>query len=568
MRYATIHYLDASERKAALKEEAMDGGLRLRLAEEPDYEAVDYIDFDPDGATAEVGDEGYYLIAASSHVIAEFGICRFHDRADTEHISGELKCPVYGAKLQSGSFLGVITGMPVSARQVVRVKSGRYQMFPRFLLAGEVPYEAPAVDLFYLSDADADYSGMARAYRRFQLTHRGFRTIRDRMNPSLRYAAESLYVRVRLGWKPVSSPVAEQTPENEPPMHTACTFAEVERLMEAYRAAGIERAEFCLVGWNIRGHDGRWPQAFPVEPALGGEEGLRSLIARAKSLGYLISCHTNSTDAYSIADCFDTEDMIRDRDQSVSTLPDRFMWSGGRTYNLCPQRALAQAKSVLPEVAKLGFSGLHYIDVISAVPPRICYHPAHPVNAGESIALMDELFELTQKLFGGSASEGGFDYDLRHCDYCLYALTPTPNGLIDQAVPFWQLTYHGIVLQNPYNTTINAVISKDPALLLKTIEYGGRPAIYYYSKFVSEGKNFLSSDADFTCDTPERLARGVSAAKKQYEIYKELSYLQFCFMEDHRELSPKVFQTTYSDGSQIITDYNTMTYQLIKGSSH
>lgn len=148
MRYATIHYLDASERKAALKEEAMDGGLRLRLAEEPDYEAVDYIDFDPDGATAEVGDEGYYLIAASSHVIAEFGICRFHDRTDTEHISGELKCPVYGAKLQSGSFLGVITGMPVSARQVVRVKSGRYQMFPRFLLGGEVPYEAPAVNLF------------------------------------------------------------------------------------------------------------------------------------------------------------------------------------------------------------------------------------------------------------------------------------------------------------------------------------------------------------------------------------------------------------------------------------
>ena len=83
-------------------------------------------------------------------------------------------------------------------------------------------------------------------------------------------------------------------------MNVACSFEDVEALLEECKAMGIEHAEFCLVGWNIRGHDGRWPQVFPVEPAFGGEENLRKLIIRAKELGYSIVCHTNSTDAYSI----------------------------------------------------------------------------------------------------------------------------------------------------------------------------------------------------------------------------------------------------------------------------
>ena len=60
-----------------------------------------------------------------------------------------------------------------------------------------------------------------------------------------------------------------------------------------------------MVGWNKSGHDGRWPQAFPVEEKLGGEEGLREAILHANKLGYYIAAHTNSSDAYTIADNFD-----------------------------------------------------------------------------------------------------------------------------------------------------------------------------------------------------------------------------------------------------------------------
>ena len=75
-------------------------------------------------------------------------------------------------------------------------------------------------------------------------------------------------------------------PENEPEMHVASTFRDVSDLLDEFHKRGIDEAEFCLVGWNKSGHDGRWPQAFPVEEKLGGEEELRKLTEKAKRMGF------------------------------------------------------------------------------------------------------------------------------------------------------------------------------------------------------------------------------------------------------------------------------------------
>ena len=84
--------------------------------------------------------------------------------------------------------------------------------------------------------------------------------------------------------------------ETEPEMHVAATFDDVSELLDVFQAHGIDKAEICLVGWNKSGHDGRWPQPFPVEERLGGEEALKRLTAKARAMGYAMVCHTNSTD--------------------------------------------------------------------------------------------------------------------------------------------------------------------------------------------------------------------------------------------------------------------------------
>ena len=134
-------------------------------------------------------------------------------------------------------------------------------------------------------------------------------------------------------------------------------FKQVEELMDEMKAQGIEHAELCLVGWNVRGHDGRWPQAFPVEEALGGEEGLRSVMAHARRIGYRLVCHTNSSDAYRIADCWDESDIIRTKSGALHMNDEG--WSGGNMYRVCPLPALE--KHTVPTLERLKEMGSYPI---------------------------------------------------------------------------------------------------------------------------------------------------------------------------------------------------------------
>ena len=127
-------------------------------------------------------------------------------------------------------------------------------------------------------------------------------------------------------------------------MHVACTFAQVEEIMQAYKNKKNDKAEFCLVGWNVKGHDGRWPSALTVEESLGGEKGLKKLIKKAKELGYTISCHTNSTDAYTISEYYCDDDIKVGKNQQI--LKHENMWSGGRSRWVCPSKYLEIAKKI------------------------------------------------------------------------------------------------------------------------------------------------------------------------------------------------------------------------------
>lgn len=64
------------------------------------------------------------------------------------------------------------------------------------------------------------------------------------------------------------------------------------------------------------GHDGRYPQIFPVEPSLGGEEKLKKLINKAKSYGYNIVGHDNASDAYTVSEQWDEKYLLKNKDGS------------------------------------------------------------------------------------------------------------------------------------------------------------------------------------------------------------------------------------------------------------
>ena len=507
----------------------------------------------PDMPIGKAGDDGYFLFPFQ---IATF-LCTFKEVEDKENEYTLYSMPVYGFKQGDRAALCVVSSMAWENKIVLKSFNNTYYAFPRFDLTGHGAYEDIVVEYFYLNGKDADYNGMARRYRKYQRDRNVFKTLNEKIEsrPSLKGVADSINIRVRMGWKPVPAQIHEQTIENEPPMKVAISFDRLCELIDGMKAAGIKKADFCLVGWNCKGHDGRWPQCLPVEETLGGEEGLKRAIKKAEEAGYTINAHTNSTAAYSIAECFNENEIIIKSNGEKSTAP--FFWAGGRAYNVCPECAYKNSKVSLKEIQKLGFYGMHYIDVISTVMPKECFAKEHPVTKKQCIYYYNDLLKYAQNLFGGISSEGCHDFVIGSIDFGLYScnrlVSPETDPFMDIKVPFSQLVYHDSVLSCPSGDTVNCTIGKREKLL-KVVEFGGRPIVYIHQQFFNNGEDFMGK-GNLTCDTDEDLKTTIKAIKDAEELYNALEPIRYSTMINHKKLADGVFKTEYENGAYTIVNY-------------
>ena len=523
------------------------------------------LDVIPSFATARTGEDGYFLLPSGI-------LGRFHETNGAfSEGEGRNYMPFYGMKTPRDTFCLIAKGMSWRYATRVEAKNGAYTMSQRYNLGGDRPYEDFVLEFTFLPP-DAEYPQMARVYRDWQLARGAVLPIRERMKkwPEVGAAATNVEIRIRQAWKPVPSPVPFQTRFNEPPVHAAVTFDRCGDIVRELKRQGVNHAEICLVGWNKGGHDGAYPQLFPVEPALGGEDKLRAFIALSNTEGFQTVCHTCFYSAYTIADDFDEEYLLKERDGSLQ--PSHMNWGGGKPYRTCPQRAYERyARKNMQMMKDLGFHGLHYHDVYSILPPRICYDPRHPCSPADSLKWYVKQMEVTREMVGGTQSEGPFDGYAGNLDFCMYGyFYPLEKDdfakkpMADRHVPLFQLVYHGIILSNPFTGTLNYPV-KAPHKRLKFIEFGGRPLFVWYANFLTGKSNWMGKE-DLTCATDDELRDGVAAIKRGYDEFEKLSDLQFEFMDDHRLLAKDVSLTGYSDGTRVIVNHGEAPY-VFKGAT-
>ena len=423
------------------------------------------------------------------------------------------------------------------------------------------------VQYHFLAPDEANWLGVAKRYRQYNFAHRNVHTIKERMEKSsgLAYSSQSMEVRLRLGVKPVPYKIKEQTPETEPPVRVFLTFKQVRDIFDEFHAQGIAKAEFCLVGWNIGGHDGRYPQEFPVEPSLGGEAELRKTIEYGQSLGYQVVAHNCFYDAYRISDDWDEKYL---RKKADGTLYKGAQWGGGISYNICLSQAYELfAKRDLPKVHDLGFKGLHYTDVLSILGPRTCYDSNHPETRHQDADAANKILFLARELFGGSQSEGSLDFAAPAMDRFMYIYDGEASLLkvpyIDKCIPLYPAVYHGVMLYNLSHFTLNTLPGE--INYLKNIEYGSLPLIYFYGHFLlDKSKNWLG-DRDYRYDSREGLHKSVAGLKQVYDDYAKLAHLQTEFIEGHNKLADGVFETLYGNGESVVVNYNDEPYTLSSG---
>lgn len=525
---------------------------------------------------AKAGDDGYYVMPNIADRSTAGGIIRFRERPDAEQLFEDFRIPGFGVKKGEKAFFAVVTGGTYDFQVRIILKDGKYDFLAEFTPAGE----EPEILLRQTAPEKADYAGMAEVYRQYQLDRGACRPLRERCqeNAVLAESVKSPYIRIRMGWKPVPPPVLEQTPETEPDVFAAVDFDRACEILDACYARGIRHAEFCLVGWNCGGHDGAFPDLLPVEPALGGEEGLKKLAKKAREYGYLLGAHTNLIDSYSLSRRAGAADRLIDADGSEHL---GGQWGGGQSYYLCPKQAYRFAEEDFPMLKELGFNGPHYLDVATIVPPDQCFSAAHPLTRRDAAEWRGKSLALARNYFGASASEGAYDFAIGDMDYALYccfrndgqsawpggtAMSDfTPPPLCDEVLPFWNLVYHGIVTYNAHFRTVNAMVQDTPDAALQNLAWGGRPAGYFHSKFRPSTDN---KDAFLDASTPEKLAFGADRIAACAEEYSKLWHLQLEYMTHYRTLAPKVSETEYADGTRILVNYSDREYNDIPAKSY
>jgi len=527
------------------------------------------------GAATE-GDEGHLVIAQQSGAL-----CHFRDKKPGQHFvsvyqsSCQCPMPLFGVVRGESAVAGIITGGQFDARVCVSTCWGpqkQYAIDPVFTLRSfreetRLP-DNIAVEYHFLPAAEANWIAMGKRYRQFNFTWRGIRPLRERAaaSPGLAYSAGALEVRIRLGVKPVPCEVKEQTPETEPPLRIFCDFARVRDILDEFHRQGIKNTEFCLVGWNHGGHDGRYPQVFPVEPKLGGEAALRKTIKHGQSLGYQMVAHDCYTDAYRISEDWSEEFLRKNPDGKPRK---GGAWGGGQSYNVCLARAYDLfAKRNFTRTRTLGFKGLHYSDVLSIIGPFPCYDAQHPQTRRQDAEATVRILALAQKTFGGVQSEGSLDFTAPALDRLLYVdcdkwLPLMKRPYVDTLVPLFETVYHGTLLYSLSTDTVNS--QPGEAAYLKTIEYGAAPLAYFYGHFVLDPtKNWLGK-RDYRYDDATGLKQIVAGLRRVYDDVERLKHLQMEFIEGHRKVADDVFETAYSNGQRVVVNYREQPHTLPSG---
>ncbi|MBQ9070835.1 MAG: hypothetical protein IJY23_05765 [Clostridia bacterium] len=512
------------------------------------------------------GDNGYYLLPGDEKASGT-ALVRFAARSMNEKIRiDNPSLSIFAVANAEEVYVVMIENTYLYVLESEYV-DGKYKICVEILTARQPVYDDIVFKVITLP-ASADYNDVARAVRNYRLEMGEIRPLRDKCaeRESLEYARKYPLIRIRMGWKPVPPQILHQTEENEPPMYVACTFADVRFLADKMKEQGVEGAELSLVGWNAKGHDGRWPDLFPVEEMLGGESELIKTIEHVKSLGYKISCHTNHADHYEIAKTFNLDDLARNADGSVRSHGN---WGGGTSYAACPVTQLRYAERDVKELVRLGFSGLHYVDCLSICRPDTCFDKNHRVTLSGAIEILRKIMNLYTEKFGGFSSEGMRDFSVGELDFSLYncfrstrlSFLPKDYEMVDAVIPMMELIYHGIVLYNVSSATVNAIIKGDEAKSTLAL-LGGKSALYINSKFLSAKKNVFSGisnnwmgEEDITSESREALTEAARLIYDSAKEYEALCDRQLVFIKSYKTLDGGICVTRYEDGVEIVANF-------------
>ncbi|GAA0369805.1 DUF5696 domain-containing protein [Bacillus horti] len=406
--------------------------------------------------------------------------------------------------------------------------------------------EDKQVRYLFLTGDEANYGGMAKAYREYLIERQAL--------PEKTQANEDIPLRVEFLGAEVEPGMIRQS------LVQMTTFEQVQTIIQALEERDISNIRAVYQGWSKGGYSGRNPDKFPVERSLGGKAGLEELQEFFADREASLFLGADYTSAFEKAKQFNPRsDAVRRITNHVLSRPLGNEVSSSQIYDIDvyymnPQKAYELAQEDVQEFGELGIEGIAATQLATELFSD--YHQQQRMSRKETATAYTQLAELLRVSTGELAVYSAHDFLLPFADELFDApMSSSQYMYVTDAVPFLQMVLHGSV--NYYVSPINFQANPEEQVL-RMVEYGAYPSYYLTYEHARLLRNTASSHI-FTSEYMNWL----NTIQSHYSrVNQALRHVQSATMEERSVLDWGVVQVQYSNGVQIFVNYTGDDFQV------
>lgn len=471
-----------------------------------------------------------------------------------------VKMPVFGIKSGDQALLGIIRGGEEYA-SIAAAPSKTFSTYNwaapehhyRFKYfqptnskktAGFLTYEDKMVKTdrttryYFLENEQADYVGMAAAYRNYLIQELGMKPMNS-AKPQIPLRVQLLGADTKKGflW------------DSFLPLTTADQATQIVRDI---KSEGVDSMTIVYSGWQKGGYSS-YGGHFPVDRRLGGNDGMKQFIDYAHNQGFSVlldagsySFNNNGKDGFRRS-----RDALRDMGSNVIELTS---WGNEGRVLVSPALVKKTIQKDISKVKSLGADGLLFGQAIGSV-LNTDFNGNHPATREQSKAIQRDIFRDTQHALGRVQVKEGNFYSFPYADHVDGLFDDYSYDLfVDDKVPFAQIALHGLV---SYSFDFANLSESYTENFLRGIEYGAVPSFRLTYEKSHKLVNSKSLRGAYSTNYKDWVVEMVS----QYQRFNQaLADVQDAFIIDHSKLSDGVYETVYSSGKRVWVNYNSAPY--------